>query len=209
MNRYNITFLFTALLFMNFQCEQTPHTPLTIVNLSLVDNCTDDQEGYTSTLYMDAQEGFVPVEEKSGDIGTPLVFQYTSFLEGFIKLQPTNSECRSSWYKINKGKRQTITLNYSSEQPVNINLISQPSDTMNSLSFEILRMHDGFRLFGDEDEVKVNDLNVEDFPLTDYVLSTSSSYRFIIFEHTDQGKVLLADRMIETGADGAEIEVEM
>lgn len=209
MNRDNISILFIALFFMNFQCEQTPDTPLTIVNLSLVDNCAEDQTGYTATLYLNAQEGFVPAEDKSGEIGTPVVFQYTSFLEGFIKLQPTNSDCRSSWYKINKGKRQAITLSYSSEQPVNINLISQPSDTMNSLSVEILRMHDGYRLFGDEDEVKENDLNMGDFPLTDIVLSTSSSYRFIIFEHTEQGKILLADRMIETGTDGALIEVEM
>lgn len=208
MTRYNIILILIALLLMNFQCEQRYHTPLTIVNFSLTGNCTEDQTNYSSTLYISGQSEFVPAEEKTNSMGTQTSFQYTSIYSAYIKLEPLpQSACRSAWHKIEAGKRQSITLSYNSDQPIHINLTSQPSGSIDSLSLEVYRMLENRLLSGDDDEIKMTGLNTGSFPLTDFILSTSSSYRILLYEHNGQTRNILSNIMIETGEGGEVIEV--
>lgn len=208
MIRYTITFTIIALLLMNFQCEPAEHTPLTIVTMDLAAICRLEQTNFKSSLYLSTLEGFTFADEKTSNIDETLVFQYTSIWSGYIKLESTKeNNCRSSWYKIEPGKRQSILLAYSRDQPIIINLASQPSTTIDSFSIQIYRMFEDEVLSGDDDEWSETGLAIEDFPLTNIVLSTSSSYRILLYEHRGQAKFRIATKMIETGPDGNLIEV--
>ena len=205
-NRIVITAL--ALLLMNFQCERRVHKPLTIANVALADACTDEQSTFDVALYLQSQDGFLPVDEKTGAIDDMTTFKFTTLDRAFVKLSAeNNSSCRPAWHKIDLGKRQTINLSYTNEQRLDLLLTSTPSDPSSPLSIVIHRKLGNIIVFGDDDEQELTDLSVNSFPVTNLTVSTASTYSLSLYEHIDQSRSLLNTVEVESGDGDGVLEV--
>lgn len=210
MKQQSILLILMAFLLMNFQCEQRFHKPLTIANVALADACTDDQSTFDVVLYLQSQDGFLPADEKIGAVGEMAIFQFTTFDRAFVKLSSENNgTCRSAWYAIDLGKRQSINMSYTNEQRLDLLLTSTPSDPSSALSVVIHRKLGNSTLFGDDDEQELTDLSVNSFPITDITVSTASAYRLSLYEHIEQSRSLLNTVEVETGDGEAVVEVRL